>query len=263
MDMGLKDKVAVVCAASKGLGKSSAALLAEEGTNLVICARGEEVLQQTAAEIRQKTGVTVVTVAADLSKEADCTRVIETAQREFGGLDILVNNAGGPPPGFFMDFTDAQWEAGFETNFMSAVRLIRLAIPIMQARGGGRVINIVSYSVKQPIENLIISNSIRAAVIGLTKTLSQQFGKDGITFNNVLPGTILTDRVRQTSRTQAEREGISVDEVIERGGKSVPMGRIGQPDDLGSLVVYLASARAEWLTGTSTQIDGGAYKGLM
>jgi 3-oxoacyl-[acyl-carrier protein] reductase len=146
---------------------------------------------------------------------------------------------------------------------MSAVRLIRLAIPIMQQRGGGRVINIASLSVKQPIENIIISNSIRAAVIGLTKTLSQQFGADGITFNNVLPGTILTDRVRQTSRTQAEREGISIDEVLERGGKSVPMGRIGQPDDLGSLVVYLASAHAQWLTGTSTQIDGGAYKGLM
>ncbi|HEY8291299.1 MAG TPA: SDR family oxidoreductase, partial [Thermomicrobiales bacterium] len=196
-------------------------------------------------------------------QEEDCNRLIETAEREFGGLDILVNNAGGPPPGFFMDFTDAQWEAGFQQNFMSAVRLIRRAVPIMQKRGGGRVVNIVSLSVKQPIENLIISNSIRAAVIGLTKTLSQQFGKDGITFNNVLPGTILTDRVRQTSRTQAERESISIDEVLERGGKSVPMGRIGQPDDLGSLVVYLASERAQWLTGTSTQIDGGAYKGLM
>jgi 3-oxoacyl-[acyl-carrier protein] reductase len=237
--------------------------LAAEGAHLVICARGEETLKQTAEEIRQKTGVKVVTVATDLSQEEDCNRLIETAEREFGGLDILVNNAGGPPPGFFMDFTDAQWEAGFQQNFMSAVRLIRRAVPIMQKRGGGRVVNIVSLSVKQPIENLIISNSIRAAVIGLTKTLSQQFGKDGITFNNVLPGTILTDRVRQTSRTQAERESISIDEVLERGGKSVPMGRIGQPDDLGSLVVYLASERAQWLTGTSTQIDGGAYKGLM
>ena len=139
----------------------------------------------------------------------------------------------------------------------------RSPLPCMQQRGGWRVINLVSLSVKQPIANIIISNSIRAAVIGLTKTLSQQYGKDGITFNNVLPGTILTDRVRQTSRTQAERENISIDEVWERGGKSVPMGRIGQPDDLGSLVVYLASARAQWLTGTSTQIDGGAYKGLM
>jgi 3-oxoacyl-[acyl-carrier protein] reductase len=263
MDMGLKGKVAVVCAASKGLGKSSAVGLAAEGVDLVICARGEETLQQTADEITQAHGVKVVTIGADLSKEGDCNRLIETAQREFGGLDILVNNAGGPPPGFFMEFSDAQWEAGFEQNFMSAVRLIRMAVPIMQGRGGGRIINIVSLSVKQPIENLIISNSIRAAVIGLTKTLSQQFGKDGITFNNVLPGTILTDRVRTTSRSTAEREGISIDEVLERGGKAVPMGRIGQPDDLGSFVVYLASARAEWITGTSTQIDGGAYKGLM
>ena len=176
MDMGLKDKVAVVCAASKGLGKASAMGLAAEGAHLVICARGEDVLKQTADEIAQKTGVKVVTVGADLSKEEDCNRLIETAQREFGGLDILVNNAGGPPPGFFMDFSDAQWEAGFQQNFMSAVRLIRLAIPIMKERGGGRVINIVSLSVKQPIENIIISNSIRAGVIGLTKTLSQQFG---------------------------------------------------------------------------------------
>ncbi len=263
MDMGLKGKVAVVCAASKGLGKASAMGLAAEGANLLICARGDETLQQAAKEIADQTGVRVATLAADLSKEADCDRLIETARREYGGLDILVNNAGGPPPGFFMDFSDAQWQAGFETNFMSAVRLIRHSIPIMQERGGGRVINIVSLSVKQPIENLIISNSIRAAVIGLMKTLSQQFGKDGITFNNVLPGTILTDRVRQTSQTQAQRENISIDEVLERGGKAVPMGRIGQPKDLGSLVVFLASAHAEWITGTSIQVDGGAYKGLM
>ncbi len=263
MDMGLKGKVAVVCAASKGLGKASAMGLAAEGANLLICARGEDALQQAAKEIADQTGVRVATLAADLSKEADCDRLIETARREYGGLDILVNNAGGPPPGFFMDFSDAQWQAGFETNFMSAVRLIRHSIPIMQERGGGRVINIVSLSVKQPIENLIISNSIRAAVIGLMKTLSQQFGKDGITFNNVLPGTILTDRVRQTSQTQAQRENISIDEVLERGGKAVPMGRIGQPKDLGSLVVFLASAHAEWITGTSIQVDGGAYKGLM
>lgn len=263
MDMGLRGKVAVVCAASKGLGKASARGLAAEGANLVICARGEDVLKQTADEISKATGVKVVPVALDVSQEADCTRLIEATKAEFGGLDILVNNAGGPPPGFFMDFSDEQWAAGFETNFMSAVRLVRLAIPIMQQRGGGRVVNIVSLSVKQPIENLVISNSIRASVIGLMKTLSQQFGADGITFNNVLPGTILTDRVRQTSRAQAEREGISVDEVIARGGKAVPMGRIGQPEDLGALVTFLASSHAQWITGTSIQVDGGAYKGLM
>jgi 3-oxoacyl-[acyl-carrier protein] reductase len=263
MDMGLKGKVAVVCAASKGLGKASAMGLAAEGANLVICARGEETLRQTADEIAQATGVKVVPVALDLSKDAECARLIETAQQEFGGLDILVNNAGGPPPGFFMDFSDEQWYAGFETNFMSAVRLVRLAIPIMQERGGGRVVNIVSISVKQPIENLVISNSIRASVIGVMKTLSQQYGKDGITFNNVLPGTILTDRVRQTSVTQAERENISIEEVLERGSRAVPMGRIGQPEDLGSLVVFLASSHAQWITGTSIQVDGGAYKGLL
>lgn len=263
MDMGIRGKVAVVCAASKGLGKASAMGLAAEGANLVICARGADVLKQTADEIVQATGVQVVPVALDVSQASACRRLIDVAKSAFGGLDILVNNAGGPPPGFFMDFSDEQWAAGFETNFMSAVRLVRLAIPIMQQRGGGRVVNIVSLSVKQPIENLVISNSIRASVIGLMKTLSQQFGADGITFNNVLPGTILTDRVRQTSGAQAEREGISVDEVIERGGKAVPMGRIGQPDDLGALVTFLASSHAQWITGTSIQVDGGAYKGLM
>ena len=263
MDMGLRGKVAVVCAASKGLGKASAMGLAAEGADLVICARGEDALRQTADEIAQATGARVVPVALDVSQASACERLIDVAKSEFGGLDILVNNAGGPPPGFFMDFSDAQWAAEFETNFMSAVRLVRLAIPIMRERGGGRVVNIVSLSVKQPIENLVISNSIRASVIGLMKTLSQQFGADGITFNNVLPGTILTDRVRQTSRTQAEREGISVDEVIARGGAAVPMGRIGRPEDLGALVVFLASAHAQWITGTSIQVDGGAYKGLM
>jgi 3-oxoacyl-[acyl-carrier protein] reductase len=263
MDMGLKGKVAVVCAASKGLGKASAMGLAAEGANLVICARGEETLNATAREIADATGGKVVPVAADVSQEAECARLIETAQREFGGLDILVNNAGGPPPGYFMDFTDEQWYAGFEMNFMSAVRLVRLAIPIMRERGGGRVINIVSISVKQPIENLVISNSVRASVIGLMKTLSQQFGQDGITFNNVLPGTILTDRIKQVTAAQAQREGASIEEVLERGNRAVPMGRIGQPEDLGALVVFLASSHAQWITGTSIQVDGGAYKGLM
>ncbi len=263
MDMGLKGKVAVVLRASKGLGKASALGLAAEGANHVICARGEETLRQAADEIAGATGVNVVPVALDVSKAEDCQRLIEAAQREFGGLDILVNNAGGPPPGYFMEFTDEQWYAGFEANFMSAVRLVRLAIPIMQARGGGRVINIVSISVKQPIENLVISNSVRASVIGLMKTLSQQFGQDGITFNNVLPGTILTDRIRQVTAAQAQREGRSIEEVLEQGNRAVPMGRIGQPEDLGALVVFLASAHAQWITGTSIQVDGGAYKGLM
>jgi 3-oxoacyl-[acyl-carrier protein] reductase len=263
MDMGLKGKVAVVCAASRGLGKASAMGLAAEGANLLICARGAETLHATAGEITRATGVTVVPVALDVSREEECEQLIEAAKREFGGLDILVNNAGGPPPGFFMDFTDEQWYAGFETNFMSAMRLVRLAIPIMRGRGGGRVINIVSVSVKQPIENLVISNSIRASVIGLMKTLSQQFGQDGITFNNVLPGTILTDRIRHVTSAQAEREGISIEEALERGSRAVPMGRIGQPEDLGALVVFLASSHAQWITGTSIQVDGGAYKGLM
>ncbi len=263
MDLGLRGKVAVVCAASKGLGRASAAGMAAEGANLVICARREDELTQTANEIAQASGVRVVPVVADMSKEADIERVIETAKREFGGFDILVANAGGPPPGYFMDITDEQWQGAFEMTLMSAIRLIRLAVPVMRERGGGRIINIVSVSVKQPIENLVISNSIRASVIGLAKTLATQLAPDQITVNNVLPGTILTDRVMSLSQHRATTQGITVEQAIEASGKEVPLGRIGQPDDLGSFVTYLASARAAWITGTSTQIDGGSYRGLM
>lgn len=263
MDMGLVDKIAVVCAASKGLGRASAAGMAAEGANLVICARSEDELTRTAEAIAKEHTVRVVPVVADVSKEADCARLIETAQREFGGFDILVNNAGGPPPGFFMDLTDEQWQTGFETNLLSTIRLIRLAIPVLKARGGGRIVNIVSISVKQPLDNLIISNSIRAGVVGLAKTLAQQLGPDQITVNNVLPGTILTDRVRVTSRSRAEQQGISVDKVLEQDAQTVPLRRIGKPEDLGALVTFLASAQAAWITGTSIQVDGGAFKGLM
>ena len=263
MDMGLKGKVAVVCAASKGLGRASAAGLAAEGANLVICARSENELKATAAAIASETGVRVVPVVADMAKEADCARLIETARTEFGGIDILVTNAGGPPPGFFFDVDDDQWHADFEKTFMMVVRLIRLAVPLMRERGGGRVINIASISVKQPIENLIISNSLRAGVIGLARTLASQLGPDQITVNNVLPGTILTDRVRVTSKTRADAQGISVEETLERDAQTVPLRRIGQPDDLGALVTFLASNKAAWITGTSIQVDGGAFRGLM
>ncbi len=263
MDMGLKDKVAIVCAASKGLGKASAMGLAAEGAHLVICARGADELNRTADEIRTAYGVRVIVVPADVSQEAECEKLVAAAIAEFGGFDILVNNAGGPPPGFFMSLTDAQWQTGFETTLLSTIRLSRLAIPVMRERGGGRIINIASISVKQPLDNLIISNSIRAGVIGLAKTLAQQLGPDQITVNNVLPGTILTDRVRVTSRSRAEQQGVSVDEVLAQDAQNVPLRRIGQPDDLGAFVVFLASAKAAWITGTSTQIDGGAYKGLM
>lgn len=263
MDLGLRGKIAVVCAASKGLGRASAAGLAAEGAHLVICARREDELRETADAIAAETGVRVVPVIADMGKQEDIERLIETAKTEFGGFDILVCNAGGPPPGYFMDITDEQWQTGFEMTLMSAIRLIRLAIPVMRERGGGRIVNIVSISVKQPIENLVISNSIRAGVIGLAKTLAQQLGPDQITVNNVLPGTILTDRITSLSRHRAESQGITLEEAIEASGREVPLGRIGQPDDLGSFVTYLASARAAWITGTSTQIDGGTYRGLM
>lgn len=260
MDLGLTNKFALVTAASKGLGRASAAALAQEGARVAICARQEETLRRTAAEIGASTGAEILAIPADLSQKEDIDRLVGQVLHHFGGLHILVTNAGGPPAGYFEEFDDQQWQSSFNLTMMSAVRLIRAAIPPMKQQQWGRIINITSLSVKEPIENLILSNSIRAGVHGLAKTLAGQLAQFGITVNNVMPGTIHTDRIDQLAQHRAGQTGQSVAEALAGMGQVVPLGRIGRPEELGALVAFLASERASYINGASIPVDGGRLK---
>lgn len=263
MDLGLRDKGALVAASSRGLGKAIAYELSQEGARVAICARGQEGLEATADEIHQATGAEVFPVVADVSRSDDCQRLVESAQEHFGAVDILVTNAGGPPAGYLLDLQEQDWHAAVELTLMSAVRLIGLVVPSMQERRWGRIINMTSISVKQPIEDLILSNSIRAAVVGMAKTIATQFAAEGVTVNSICPTYTLTERVRNLARARAEREGISYDEVLDAYRNQVPARRLGQPEEIAALVAFLASERAAFITGTTIQVDGGAYRGLL
>ncbi|HYU76120.1 MAG TPA: SDR family oxidoreductase [Ktedonobacteraceae bacterium] len=263
MDLGLKNKVALVLAASKGLGRASAAALAVEGASVVIGARTGHILEQTAQELRQESGSRVLAIPTDVTKAEEIKAIIAATVREFKHIDILVNNSGAPPAGTFESFNDEQWQVAFELNLLSTVRLIRLALPHMRKTGSGRIINIVSTSVKQPINNLILSNTIRPGVIGLAKTLSVELAPDHITVNNVCPGRMLTDRILQgESMRKRIAQGMSEAEALRDLAKEIPLGRLGRPEELGALVAFLASQQAGYITGTTIQVDGGFVQAL-
>jgi 3-oxoacyl-[acyl-carrier protein] reductase len=261
MDLGIKDKVALVTASSKGLGRACALALAREGAKVAICARDGKKLKVTADEIATETGSELLAVPADMTNSRDIERVVKETVSHFGGLHILVTNAGGPPAGYFMDFDDKQWQEAFNLTMLSAIRLIRAATPHMQRAGWGRIINITSMSVKEPIDNLVLSNAIRAAVHGLAKTLASQLAPYGITVNNVMPGTIHTDRIEQLAEVTARKNGQTVAEVLAGMGLAVPLARIGQPEEFGAVVAFLASERASYVNGVSLPVDGGRIRG--
>ncbi len=263
MDLGLKGKVALVAAASKGLGKAVAMELAGEGARVAICARGEDTLRATADEIGARAKSEVLAVAADVTVAEDVEGLVAETLNYFGRIDVLVNNAGGPPAGYFLEFGDEDWQAAFELNLLSTVRLIRAVLPGMKQRRWGRIVNITSVAVKQPVDNLILSNAVRSGVVGLAKTLATQLAAEGITVNNVCPGYTLTDRVRGLAQAQAERDGLAYDEVLARFARDVPMGRLGQPEELAALVAFLASERAGYITGQSIAVDGGYVRGIL
>ena len=254
MNLGLKGKIAIVMAASKGLGKTTAFALAQEGANVVIGARDKKVLTETAELIQKETGSTVLAVLTDVTTLKDLETIVNEAIKKFKTIDILVNNAGGPPAGSFENITDEQWQKAFESNLLSAVRMIRLVLPYMKKTKNGRIINMVSISAKQPVENLILSNSIRAGVLGMAKTLSDEIASDNITVNNILTGNFLTDRI---NHLYASKEAL--DKVIS----DVPLKRLGKPEEFGALVAFLASEQAAFITGTSIQIDGGLTRSLL
>jgi 3-oxoacyl-[acyl-carrier protein] reductase len=263
VEYGLRGRVALVNAASKGIGRGVAAALAAEGVQLVISARDGEQLEGTARELAAAHGVAVIPVAADVTRAEAAPRLVEAAVARFGRLDILVNNSGGPPAGTFADFDDAAWQAAFELLLLNVVRMVRAALPHLRASGHGRIVNVASTSVKQPIAGLILSNSLRAGVAGLAKTLADELAPDAITVNTVLPGRILTDRLREGQRARAAREGVPVDDLVHATAGEVPLGRIGAPADMGNLVAFLCSDAAAYITGTTIPVDGGLVRGLL
>lgn len=255
MDLQLKGKVALVTAASKGLGQASAIALAREGAKLAISARSDAI-EDTAAQIRE-VGGDVLTIKADVTKQADIDNMIKQTLDTYGRIDILVINAGGPTPGNFFDLTVDDWEAGVQLTLMSAVRVCYNVIPHMLENGSGSIVAIESLSIKQPINNLILSNSIRLAVIGLLKSLSLEFGKKGIRINSVNPTFTHTGRVDQVFKAREEATGEPVTEQLAAINASIPLGRIGTPEEFGRTVAWIASPAASFIHGTNLMFDGG------
>ena len=263
MDLGLKDKRALVTGASRGLGYATALLLAQEGCRVVINGRDEANVKVAAEKIANETSVQTYGFAGDVSDASIPEKLIQQTIEAFGGLDILITNAGGPPPGAFESFDEAAWQKAIDSSFMSHVRLIRAALPFLRKSDSPSVLTITAFTVKQPLQNLILSNSIRNATIGLTKSLALELGKEGIRFNSILPGWTLTERVQNLMTFRAKNDQTTIEEEMEKQIAEIPLGRMAQPDEFANAAVFLVSPAASYITGVMLNVDGGLIKGTL
>lgn len=263
MNLGIKGKVAFVAAASRGLGRAVAEELAAEGVLLVLCARNAATLNLVSKQIAETSGVSVFPVVADVSNAEDVARAVQAGIERFGRIDILVTNAGGPPAGQFASLSREMWENATRLTLNSVLELTRAVLPGMKDRNWGRILNITSIAVKQPVDNLMLSNSLRAAVTGFARTLANEVATHGITVNNILPGYTRTERVEELAQAAAKREGISAAEASAKWESEIPMRRLGEPREFAALAAFLVSERASYITGTSIPVDGGWIRSLI
>jgi len=262
MDLGLKNRVAVVAASSLGIGRATAEAFAAEGCRVAMCARNPQTLQEASDKIRKEYGAEVLAEAFDVTNAAAVGRFVTAVSQKFGTVDICVTNAGGPPAKGFLSASLEEWQRALELNFLSTVYFAREVIPYMQRQRWGRIITLTSITTKQPVADLVLSNAVRAAVVGLVKSLANEFGKDGILVNNVGPGFTATDRLKELAKTRAAATGKTEQELFDGWAADAPLKRLGQPREVAETIVWLASERASYITGQTVLVDGGIYKGL-
>lgn len=263
MDLGLKGRVALVLASSKGMGLASAMALAAEGMDVAMCARGEAGLRRAAAAVKKRSRRRVLWKALDVEERANAVDFTGEVVRTLGGLDVLVTNCGGPPPGAPDEISDEQWDRAAKSTLRVAIDWTRAAVPVMKRRRWGRILHITSLAVKQPIDNLILSNTMRAGVAGFAKTMARDLAPHGITVNTLCPGLVLTDRLRSLAALRARAWGVSAAEAMKRMTAEIPAGRIGTPEEFAAVVAFLAGEPASYVTGATLQVDGGACRGLL
>jgi len=262
MDLKLQRKSVLIMAASKGLGKATALEFAREGAYVTIASRNPDNLLRARDDIERETGAAVTTVVADVASAADIENAVRVASARTGGVDVLVTNAGGPPAGSFDMFDDQAWQTAYENNLLSVIRLIRAALPSMRAGKSGRIVNLTSVSIKQPLNDLLLSNVFRAGVYALTKSLAAELGKDGILINTVAPGRIETERIVSLDRRTAEQAAVPVETVRQKWLDQIPLGRYGTPEEFAKTVVFLGSFANTYVTGQALLVDGGMVKAL-
>jgi 3-oxoacyl-[acyl-carrier protein] reductase len=262
MNLGLKDRVALISASSQGIGRATAEAFAAEGCRVAVCARNQQTLQAAAEKIRKQHNVEVFAEAFDVTDAAAVSRFVAAVAEKFGSVDICVTNAGGPPAKGFLAVTLEDWQRALEANFLSTVYFAREVIPHMQRKRWGRIITLTSITTKQPVTDLVLSNAVRAAVVGLVKSLANEFGKDGILVNNVGPGFTATDRLKELAKARAASSGKSEQQVFDGWAADAPLQRLGDPREVAETIVWLASERASYITGQTVLVDGGMYKGL-